>query len=82
MRPSVTVGLLLAMACLLNGCGTAYDEPQPWCTIDPWGSQKCFYRTKEQCLEQVWGFGGTCVPNPEMIMTGSQPRPRKRSLNR
>ena len=78
MRYAITLGVLTAMACLA-ACGTAYDVPQPWCSIESLtGSQKCFYRTKEECMATISGLGGICVPNPEML--DSTPRPgRKRS---
>ena len=79
MRYGFTLGLLAATACLMTACGTAYDVPQPWCSIQSLtGSQQCFYRTKEECLATVSGLGGICVQNPEM-MDQFAPGKRKRT---
>jgi hypothetical protein len=78
MGRCITFAILGAVACLIGACGTAYDDPQPWCAIQSLtGSQQCFYRTKEQCMATISGLGGICVQNPEQ--TGTTPRVRKRS---
>ena len=80
MARRVVTAVLVAVACLTIGaCGTAYDVPQPWCTIQALtSSQQCFYRTREECMTTLSGMGGICVPNPDT--TGSTRRARKRSV--
>jgi hypothetical protein len=75
-----------AMACCLaaglSACGTAYEDPQPWCTITALtGSTQCFYRTRAQCEATLSGLGGICILNPEYSLSErrgdkKQARPR------
>jgi hypothetical protein len=47
-------------------------QPQ-WCVIAYDGAPECFYYTFQQCLEAVWGTGGSCHVNPRF--TGYPPEP-------
>jgi hypothetical protein len=80
MRRGPTFAILTAVACLTASCGTAYDEPQPWCSIQSLtGSQQCFYRTREECMATISGLGGVCVQNSEPTGTNPRRRVRKRT---
>jgi len=80
MQNAITFGLLAAAACLMAACGTAYDDPQPWCSIQGiTGSQQCFYRTREECQATISGLGGICVQNPEFMDQFAPPKRKRRS---
>ena len=36
----------------------------PWCAYDVGGRTNCGFHSYAQCMANISGIGGTCVPNP------------------
>jgi hypothetical protein len=61
------LGALLALA-LTTAPASAFfkrDLNAPWCLAysDMSGIVDCGFYTYEECLETMWGVGGSCTPN-------------------
>jgi hypothetical protein len=82
MRWTVGLGALLALV-LTTAPASAFfkrDLSAPWCLAysDMSGIVECGFYSYEQCMETLWGVGGSCQPNYNTRYAEQPPRARKR----
>ena len=80
MRLPASAVLLSLIAAALFGENPAASAQSansyPWCAIfykEGGGTPRCYFDTREQCMETISGIGGFCVQNLQYSPRG-QPR--------
>jgi hypothetical protein len=86
MRLPVPVVLLTLIAAALSGENRAASAQSansyPWCAIiykEGGGTPRCYFDTREQCMETISGVGGLCVQNLQYSPRGRPSASRPRS---
>ena len=83
MRLAVSAVILPLIAAALFGenLGVLAQSANsyPWCAIyykEGGGTPRCYFDTREQCMETISGIGGLCVQNLQ-YSPREQPRPSR-----
>jgi hypothetical protein len=65
---TVLLSALIGLAVIAQAGPSAAQSPYdyPWCALrgDRSGAQSCYYTSYGQCMANLRGIGGSCIPNP------------------
>jgi Protein of unknown function (DUF3551) len=73
-----TIVLVAAAMTVLPFTSIDARADAPWCAYDVGGRTNCGFYSYEQCMANLSGIGGSCLPNPAFQGNNNRGRPPAR----